>query len=53
METMKTEHAVGRSISIAFAICLDFNEAPTGAGEREVARGSFTVTKQKQVERVV
>lgn len=27
--TMKTEvHAVGHSISIAFAICLDFNEPP-------------------------
>lgn len=28
--TMKMEHAVGHSISIAFAICLDFNEAIEG-----------------------
>lgn len=51
--TMKTEvHAVGHSISIAFAICLDFNEPPRES-ERRRSRdgkccqqgGSFTLTK--------
>lgn len=52
--TMKTEeHAAGHSISIVFAICLDFNEPPRESEWRRRSRdgkccqqrGSFTLTK--------
>lgn len=50
--TMKMEHAVGHSISIVFAICLDFNEPPRESERRRSRdgkccqqRGSFTLTK--------